>query len=122
MDITKVSVYDREWASELQIDLQEYMMRLYESVDAEEGTPEYEWGTDTASGQPFCGCDVCQGREILSFLSGQIIDGYNAKKIDLYDENSSFSSSSSKSSSVSKGEAVLECRSEFPVDPSLFEG
>lgn len=119
MDFTQISVNDREWASELQIDLQEYMMRLYESVDAEEGTPEYEWGLETASGQPFCGCDVCQGREILSFLSGKIIEGYKAKKIELYNEESS-SSSSSKSSSDS--EAVLECRSVVPINPSLFEG
>lgn len=119
MNITQVSVLDPEWASELQIDLQEYMMRLYESVDAEEGTREYEWGIDTASGQPFCGCDVCQGREILSFLSGQIIEGYEAKKIELYNEESS---SSSSSSSSSDNPAVLGCRSEFPVDPSLFEG
>lgn len=114
MDVTQVNVIDREWASELQIDLQEYMMRLYESVDAEEDTPEYNWGIETASGQPFCGCDVCQGREILSFLSGKIIEGYQTKKIELYNEESSSSSSSSDSAS---NPAVLECRS-----AELFEG
>lgn len=114
MDITKVSVLDREWASELQIDLQEYLMRLYESVDAEEGTREYEWGLETASGQPFCGCDVCQGREILSFLSGEIIRGYESGKVELY---SGGSSSSQVAKSSSSSESVIECRSS-----SLFEG
>lgn len=114
MDIAKVNVLNREWASELQIDLQEYLMRLYESVDAEEGTREYEWGLETASGQPFCGCDVCQGREILSFLSGEIIKGYENGKVELYSEGSS-SSQAAKSSPSS--ESVIECRSS-----SLFEG
>jgi hypothetical protein len=114
VDITKVSVLDQVWASELQIDLQEYLMRLYESVDAEEGTREYEWGLETASGQPFCGCDVCQGREILSFLSGEIIKGYTGGKVELYSEESS---SSQLSNSSSSSGPVIECRSS-----SLFEG
>lgn len=100
MDFTQISINDPEWASELQIDLQEYMNRLYESVDAEEGTPEYEWGINTASGQPFCGCDVCQGREILSFVSGLVIQGYLDKKIELYSEESSSSEGGASSSSV----------------------
>ncbi len=121
METTKIDIQDREWASELQIDLQEYIMRLYDSVDAEEGTREYEWGIETASGLPFCGCDVCQGREILSFLSGQIIEGYRAGKIGLYEDDPS-SSSSNSSMSSSSSSTVLGCRSASPEDPSLFEG
>ena len=108
MDIDKIEILDPEWASELQIDLQEYLMCLYDSVDAEEGTIEYERGIDTASGQPFCGCDVCQGREILSFLSGKIIKGYESKKIALYDASSSSSSMSREEDGSS---SVISCRS-----------
>jgi hypothetical protein len=108
MDIDKIEILDPEWASELQIDLQEYLMCLYDSVDAEEGTIEYERGIDTASGQPFCGCDVCQGREILSFLSGKIIKGYESKKIALYGASSS---SPSASPGAEESSSVISCRS-----------
>jgi hypothetical protein len=81
--MNKTEVLDPEWASELQIDLSEYMMRLYDSIDAEEGSEQEEFGIDTESGQPFCGCDVCEGREIISFLAGRIIQGYKSKKLQL---------------------------------------
>ncbi len=113
MDIDKTKILDPEWASELQIDLQEYLMGLYESVDAEEDTVEYERGNDTASGQPFCGCSVCQGREILSFLSGKIIKGYQSGKIAFYDDDSS-SSSSSIPQLEKDSSSVLACKSSAP--------
>ena len=72
----KFEIRDGEWATELQNGLEEYMGGLYESVDAEEGTPEFEKGVETESGIPFCACNVCEGREILSFLAPRIVRGY----------------------------------------------
>lgn len=77
----KFEIRDPQWAQELQKELEQYMDELYESVDAEEGTPEYEKGIATESGIPFCACNVCEGREILSFVSPRIINGYLKGKI-----------------------------------------
>lgn len=77
----KFEIQDGEWAKELQQGLEEYMDSLYESVDAEEGTPEYEKGVNTESGIPFCACNVCEGREILSFVAPRVIRGYLDGKI-----------------------------------------
>jgi hypothetical protein len=77
----RFEIRDPEWAQKLQDGLDEYMMGLYESVDAEEGTPEFIKGHETESGIPFCACNVCEGREILSFVAPRIIRGYLDKKI-----------------------------------------
>jgi hypothetical protein len=77
----KFEIRDPEWAQDLQNSLDEYMGRLYDSVDAEEGTPEAEMANETESGIPFCACNVCEGREILSFVAPRIIRGYLDKKI-----------------------------------------
>lgn len=74
-------IRDGAWATDLQNALEEYMETLYNSVDAEEGSPEEAAGLETESGIPFCGCNTCEGREILSFLSPRIIKGYLDKKI-----------------------------------------
>jgi len=77
----KFEIRDPEWATELQKGLEEYMSGLYDSVDAEEGTPEAEKGNETESGIPFCACNVCEGREILSFVAPRVIKGYLDNKI-----------------------------------------
>jgi hypothetical protein len=77
----KFEIRDAEWAQDIQNGLDQYMMGLYESVDAEEGTPEAEKANETESGLPFCSCNVCETREILSFVAPRIIRGYLDKKI-----------------------------------------
>ena len=77
----KFEIRDPEWAQDIQNGLEQYMMGLYESIDADEGTPEAEKGNETESGIPFCGCSVCEGREILSFTAPRIIRGYLDKKL-----------------------------------------
>ena len=77
----KFEIRDGEWAADLQNGLEEYMSGLYESVDAEEGTPEFQKGLETESGVPFCACNVCEGREILSFIAPRVIRGYLDGKI-----------------------------------------
>ena len=81
----RFEIRDPEWAQKLQVGLEEYMNGLYESIDAEEGTPEFEKGVDTESGLPFCSCNVCEGREILSFIAPRVIKGYLDKKIGFVD-------------------------------------
>ena len=81
----KFEIRDGHWAQELQKSLEEYMDGLYESVDAEEGTPEAEKANQTESGIPFCACSVCEGRELLSFMAPRIIRGYLDGKIGFFE-------------------------------------
>jgi hypothetical protein len=59
------------------------MGKLYDSVDAEEGTPEADPFTE--SGLPFCACNDCESREILSYIAPRVIKGYLDKKIGFFD-------------------------------------
>jgi hypothetical protein len=77
----KFEIRDFEWAKTLQNGLETYMSGLYDSTDAEEGTPEHQKGVETESGIPFCACNVCEGREILSFVAPRVIKGYLDGKI-----------------------------------------
>lgn len=81
----KFEIRDGDWATELQKGLEEYMDSLYSSVDAEEGTPEAELANNTESGIPFCACNVCEGREILSFIAPRVIRGYLDGKIGFFE-------------------------------------
>jgi hypothetical protein len=82
-EFMKFEIRDPEWAQDLQNGLEEYMGKLYESVDAEEGTPEADPFTE--SGLPFCSCNVCESREILSFIAPRVIKGYIDGKIGYFD-------------------------------------
>jgi len=82
-EFMKFEIRDPDWATELQNSMEEYMMKMYDSLDAETGTPEAD--PHTESGIPFCGCNICEGREILSFLSPRIIKGYLEGKIGFFD-------------------------------------
>jgi len=84
-DFMKFEILDPGWAANLQTDLEQYMMGLYDSIDAEPDTPEADPFTE--SGIPFCGCNVCEGREILSFLTPRIIKGYKENKVLLVEES-----------------------------------
>jgi len=83
----KFEIRDPAWAQDLQNGLEEYMGTLYDSVDAEEGTPEADPFTE--SGIPFCACNVCESREILSFIAPRVIKGYIDGKIGYYDAEES---------------------------------
>lgn len=78
-------IRDAEWAQELQHGLNEYMASLYDAIDAEdEDAFEYDNAADnTESGISFCGCYVCEGREILSYVTPRIIQGFLDKKVDI---------------------------------------
>ena len=79
----KFALEDPEWGVEMQKGLEEYMMVLYESVEADIDSPEAD--PETESGQPFCACNVCEGREILSYVVPRAIIGYLEGKVTLED-------------------------------------
>jgi hypothetical protein len=87
----KFEIRDAQWARDIQDGLDQYMMGLYESVDAEEGTPEAEKANETESGLPFCSFNVCETREILSFVAPRIIRGYLDKKIGFVEVDDDYS-------------------------------
>jgi hypothetical protein len=86
-EFMKFEIRDPEWATNIQNNLEEYMSGLYDSIEADFDSPEADPFTE--SGIPFCGCNVCEGREILSFLSPRIIKGYLDKKIGFYETDES---------------------------------
>lgn len=81
-EFMKFEIRDLEWAQELQNELESYMGKLYESVDSKEKPT-------TESGIPFCSCNLCEGREILFFLSPRIIKGYLDGKVGYADADES---------------------------------
>lgn len=82
-DNLEFAIRDESWASAIQNGLESYMMSLYESVDAEDiNSPEANIKTE--SGQPFCGCGTCEGREILSYTVPRVIDGYLSGSVAFY--------------------------------------
>jgi hypothetical protein len=78
-EIMGFEIRDGEWANNLQNGLEGYMMGLYESVDAPFDSEESD--VETESGIPFCGCNVCESREIISYLTPRIIKGYIDEKV-----------------------------------------
>lgn len=71
-------ILDEEWASELQLGLERYMLSLYEA--------EYEEAdvfVETESGLVFCGCGTCESRELLSYIAPRVIKGFLSEKIEL---------------------------------------
>lgn len=69
-------INDEKWAEELQEGVEEYLMRLQDSIDEDEDM-------ETLSGEPYCGCSQCYFREMLFFVSPEIMRGQNEKKIEL---------------------------------------
>jgi hypothetical protein len=82
-EFMRFEIRDPEWFQDLQDDLEEYMGSLYESVNAEKGIPEAS--PPTASGLPFCSCNVCEGREIVSFIAPRVVKGYLDGKLGYFD-------------------------------------
>jgi hypothetical protein len=58
----------------------EYMSNLYQGIldgDPEGGVEVL----DTLSGEPFCGCETCEQREVFAFLMPRFIDMYEQGSI-----------------------------------------
>jgi hypothetical protein len=69
-------ILDTQWADKLQAGLEEYMDMLNESIW--EGKEDE---VETLSGQPWCGCNTCHYREILSYVTPKIIAGYKEERV-----------------------------------------
>lgn len=74
----KFEIKDVEWAKDLQRGFDEYTDSLFESLDSGEAIETY-------SGLPYCECSVCFSREVISYLTVHLIEGYKAGKVDLID-------------------------------------
>jgi hypothetical protein len=69
---------DEEWAHELEVSLEEYMEQLSALLyDEDEVAKDFE----TVSGEGYCGCSICEIREILSFVIPRAIQGYLDGKV-----------------------------------------
>lgn len=78
--MTKFTVNNLQWAEDLERDYAEYMFACFESVDIDDHFV-------TESDEVFCGCDVCEVREQLVYLTPRIIEAYKKGYITLEDEN-----------------------------------
>jgi hypothetical protein len=86
-------ILDEEWASDLQNSLDQYMNELRDAVYSdggytldEDGYMEFDHDLNTESGIAYCGCNVCETREMLAFATPRIIEGYLAGKVNLIKE------------------------------------
>lgn len=74
--MTKYVHTSEEWARNLEDKFGAYMSMCYEFAYDEGDSPLEEF--TTVSGEPFCGCDVCEQRETIMFLIPEIIEAYKA--------------------------------------------
>lgn len=72
----KFEILNTEWAESLQQDYTEYMFACFESVEEDDHFA-------TESDEVFCGCNVCEVREQLIYLTPRIIEAYEKGYIKL---------------------------------------
>ena len=71
-------INDEAWAKELESGVSEYIDTLIYGTYSEDGE-----APETESGLEFCGCDVCYWREVLTYVTGRILEGQASGKIAL---------------------------------------
>lgn len=76
-----IVINDEKWAEDLQERFDLYMDQLAECVDNEDPENSFE----TLSGELYCGCSVCYTREIITFVSKEVLLGAQSGKIELAD-------------------------------------
>jgi hypothetical protein len=76
-DGVKSLVYDEDWGDGLQRGHDEYMDLLYASSEEEP--------IADITGEPFCGCDVCERRASWSYLLIHGIEAYREGSLKLED-------------------------------------
>jgi hypothetical protein len=77
--MTSFKVNNIKWAEDLQRDYAEYMFACFESVDIDDHFA-------TESDEIFCGCDVCEVREQIVYLTPRIIEAYKKGYITLLED------------------------------------
>lgn len=78
--MTQFEIHDEVWIADLQKQITQYTDSLYDQLYDEEPGEDF---TETLSGEPFCGCDVCFWRETLTVLIPELILGYQGGKVTL---------------------------------------
>lgn len=76
--------YPEDWALQLEADFDEYMERLYESVDGDLQEDGDDDGVDV-TGNFFCGCPTCERRAAWTFLMIRTLEGHRDGLVALED-------------------------------------
>ena len=76
-----IVINDVEWAEDLEKRFELYMDQLAECIDNLDPENSFE----TLSGEPYCGCNVCYHREIITFISKEVLLAAKSNKIELAD-------------------------------------
>lgn len=74
-------ILDEKWATDLQNGLEEYLDTLRETHYQTVENNGFDVEIETESGISYCGCSVCEYREILSYTTPRIIKGYLESKV-----------------------------------------
>jgi hypothetical protein len=64
-DETRRLTYSEEWGEEIQQRVEDYMGYLRDSIDIDSDDPAY-YDPETLTGIPYCGCYVCEERELMT--------------------------------------------------------
>lgn len=68
--------WDEDWGREVEVAVDKLDSAMWDALNEEDGL---EW--ETPSGYPFCGCDTCRTRELLSVVVPIVLDGFAAGRI-----------------------------------------
>jgi hypothetical protein len=79
-------VYSDEWGAQLEADFDDYMERLYESVDADPSDDPADEVLDV-TGNYFCGCSTCERRATWTWLMVRIMEAQRDGVITLEDDD-----------------------------------
>ena len=84
MSVNGLDLVDSEWMAKIESDYFDYFDHLYELLNEENyDEPAMPSDFEPLSGEPFCGCHICNLRETIVFLAPLIIRGYKDGKIEL---------------------------------------
>ena len=76
----KFEILNDEWAKDIERDFSEYIFACFESIEVEDHFV-------TESDEIFCGCNTCEVREQLVYLTPRIIEAYKKGYIRLLEDN-----------------------------------
>jgi hypothetical protein len=86
-EFMKFEIRDPRWVEELQLGLEDYMDKLYQSVEAKAELADKKPATE--SGMPFCACNTCESRELFFYIAPRAIRAYLDGQIGFFDASES---------------------------------